>query len=158
MLRQNNDKTNGYVLYKVDEEFVPLTNSRQNWSIGEYVAKCCWILYDYSLGSCITSCRNFSQYFQRDTDPDYIEMNDFYCESLKKAVIEDEKPTTDAIKKIDKLMKEKINHHFENHFQKWKNRKRFPFKVILDILLIALVTAQVSVVRLITIVGSVFGE
>ena len=72
-------------------------------------------------------------------------MNDFYDQSLKKAVVEDEKPTTEAIKKIDKLMKDKINHHFENHLQKWKNRKRFPFKVILDILLVALVTAQVSV-------------
>ena len=64
--------------------------------------------------------------------------------SHKRAILESEKPPIETVRKLDELMKERVNRHFENHLQKWKNRKRFPFKVILDLLLIVLVTAQVS--------------
>ena len=40
-------------------------------------------------------------------------------------------------------MKEKVNRHFENHKKKWK-RQKFPWKVLLHILLVVSVTVQVS--------------
>ena len=51
----------------------------------------------------------------------------------------------------DNEMKTKLRYHFRSHIGKWKDktRRRFPWKLILHILLLVLVTTQVS--RLITL-------
>ena len=43
-------------------------------------------------------------------------------------------------------MKEELNFHFMNPFQKWKNpnRRRFPWKLVIQLISIILVTIQVS--------------
>lgn len=47
------------------------------------------------------------------------------------------------IERQEALMKEKVNFHFGDHIKKWKERN-FPWKVSLHLLLIVLVTVQVS--------------
>ena len=41
-------------------------------------------------------------------------------------------------------LKDHIRFHFSNHYDKWTNDRRFPWKVTFHALLIGLVTAQVS--------------
>ena len=150
MFKERNDKGD-YFLYKY-EEAGSQHKDCQSWRVvfSEGLVKCLRILYDYSIGSCITSV-SCSKYFRSDK-PDHIEMNS-YSASFTASVSGSkktgpaflaEKPPIETIRKLDKLMKERVNRHFENHIQKWKNRKRFPFKVILDLLLIILITTQVS--------------
>ena len=45
------------------------------------------------------------------------------------------------------VMKEKLNFHFMNPFQKWKypRKRRFPWKLLVQLCSIILVTTQVSV-------------
>lgn len=45
------------------------------------------------------------------------------------------------------VMKERLNFHFMNPFQKWKNSKkrRFPWKLLVQLISIILVTTQVGV-------------
>lgn len=153
MFKQSNDK-DGYVLYK-HEEAASRRKHCKSWRVvfcGGLV-KYLRILYDYSIGSCITSL-SCSKYFRSDK-PHHIEMNSYSasfsasCSSRDRektlAVLEAERPPIETVRKLDKLMKGRVNRHFENHIQKWKNRKRFPFKVILDLLLIILITTQVSI-------------
>ena len=131
MLSENSDKDD-YVLYEHGE----------NTSLPR---KCLRILYDYSIGSCIASLpRSAPAYHRSNTGTQNIEMDSMSSSRTNAVLKNPEKPTTETFRKIDKQMKEKVNRHFENHFQKWKNRKRFPFKVMLDLLLIVLVTTQVS--------------
>ena len=53
------------------------------------------------------------------------------------------KETPEKLSK-EKLLKEEVNLHFENHWQKWKRRKYRVCKVGFHILLIILVTTQAS--------------
>ena len=96
-------------------------------------------LYRYTISSCASSLR-LSNYWLSDEPPsrdenDLIEMKSFPPRGPNRGTPESES--------LDKRMKEKINLHFESHLQKWK-RQRFPFKVTLHLLLIVLVTTQVS--------------
>ena len=47
----------------------------------------------------------------------------------------------------ERNFRRKLKFHFMNPFQKWKyaKRRRFPFKLVLQLLAVALVTAQVCV-------------
>jgi len=46
----------------------------------------------------------------------------------------------------DREMKKRLRYHFKSHIEKWtdEDRRRFPWKLILHVLLLAIVTAQVS--------------
>ena len=139
-------QTNGYVLH---EETESLHTENRCTRLRRGLTKCFGILYDYSIGSCITSL-SCTQYFQCDK-PQRVrdgEMNTFsQSGSLagfqKSSAIPAESPAQQTIRRRDKFLKEEINLHFENHLQKWK-RKRFPFKIVLYLLLVVLVTVQVS--------------
>jgi len=63
------------------------------------------------------------------------------------------RPTEDCLSKEDRNfvaarfeLRQKLKHHFKSHFEKWTNENfpLFPWKAMLHILLIILVTAQVS--------------
>ena len=125
--RQSGDNCDGYTLHKE-----PRTESG--------LTKCFWILYDYSIGSCIVSL-SCSQYFQCDK-PQRMEMGSYSSESPSSSASA-EKTARHTVRGRDTFLKEEVNLHFENHLQKWK-RKRFPFKITLHLLLVALVTVQVS--------------
>ena len=133
---QNNDKKE-YLLYKPEEKSLDVANgSRAKASSSLW--KMLGILYHYSIGSCIyTLLSCCSQYFLNDEEPyDRVELDILCPENLKKAP-----ESKKAIR--DTRMKEKINLHFQSHLQKWK-RRQFPFKVTLHLLLVVLVTVQVS--------------
>lgn len=53
-------------------------------------------------------------------------------------------PALQTVRERDKFLKAEVNLHFENHLQKWWKRKRFPFKIVQHLLLVILVTVQVS--------------
>ena len=44
----------------------------------------------------------------------------------------------------ERSLKEKVNLHFENHWQKWKRKKFRVWKVVFHVLLVILVTIQAS--------------
>ena len=105
-------------------------------------------LYHYTISSWRSSLQ-LSNYWRSDEppaeqepsdEPDIKEMG-----SYPPGNVETGAPTSKESRKEppDNRMKKKINLHFESHLQKWK-RQRFPFKVTLHLLLIVLVTTQVS--------------
>ena len=50
-------------------------------------------------------------------------------------------------RKADCIMKKRIRHHFRDHIRKWTHveRPRFPWKMILHVLLVIVVTVQVRI-------------
>ena len=84
-------------------------------------------LYDYTVASCIYSaCR----YFNRQKHLRHIE-------------------STTSVEDMEiREMKEKLKFHFMNPFQKWRyeQRRRFPWKLIVQLTSMFLVTLQVSAV------------
>jgi len=48
--------------------------------------------------------------------------------------------------RADREMKERLRYHFKSHIEKWtdEDRRRFPWKLVLHLLLLAIVTTQVS--------------
>ena len=151
-----NNSEKGYVLYKPDETLKSLdvaVHSRRakrgagerSTSVTSNLRKLFGIFYQYLIVSFIYSL-SCSQYFRSDGPhaDKIVEMNNFCSGNLNgepKWALQFEKATR------DKHMKEKINFHFQSHLQKWKQR-HFPFKVTLHLLLIVLVTTQVSITTL----------
>ena len=110
-------------------------------------------LYQYTISSCASSLR-LSKYWLSDEPPVeplsdephtkvVVEMASFPPGNLNTGAPESKESTVTMKERLDNRMKKKINLHFESHLQKWK-RQRFPFKVTLHLLLIVLVTTQVS--------------
>ena len=137
---QNNDNKE-YLLYKPEEKSLDVANGNRakGSSCISSLSKMLGILYQYSIGSCIHSLLSCSQYFRSDAKPfdnESVEL-DIVCPGNLKKAPESKKAIRDT------RMKEKINLHFQSHLQKWK-RKHFPFKVTLHLLLVVLVTVQVS--------------
>ena len=140
MLKNNDHKD--YLLYKPEEKSLDVADgSREKGSSCiSSLSKMLGILYQFSIGSCIHSLLSCSDYFRSDEPHERqyesVELDALCPGNLKKA--------QESKKSIrDTRMKEKINLHFQSHLQKWK-RKHFPFKVTLHLLLVVLVTAQVS--------------
>jgi len=48
--------------------------------------------------------------------------------------------------RADREMKKRLRYHFKSHIEKWtdENRRRFPWKIMLHLLLLVIVTTQVS--------------
>ena len=115
-------------------------------------------LYQYTIISCMSSL-NLSNYWQSDEPPVELSIEsdakgvviemDSFPPGNQKAGVQDGTPKSknpidiEKERRADELMKKKIKFHFQSHLQKWK-RQRFPFKVTLHLLLIVLVTTQVS--------------
>ena len=87
------------------------------------------LLYLYTIGSCVPKCST-----QAETQSKQQTRNDKPTE-LEEMV---------QVREREKQAKKKVNRHFENHVQKYLKRFHFPWKPIFHILLVALVTAQVS--------------
>ena len=113
-------------------------------------------LYQYTIISCMSSLQ-LTNYWLSDEPPEelsnepdtkrvVIEMNSFppgnQNASVQDGAPKSKKAATEK-ESQDERMKKKIKFHFQSHLQKWK-RQRFPVKVTLHLLLIVLVTTQVS--------------
>ena len=140
MLKNNDHKD--YLLYKPEEKSLDVADGsrKKGSSCISSLSKMLGILYQFSIGSCIHSLLSCSDYFRSDEPHERhyesVELDALCPGNLKKA--------QESKKSIrDTRMKEKINLHFQSHLQKWK-RKHFPFKVTLHLLLVVLVTVQVS--------------
>lgn len=114
-------------------------------------SRICSCLYKYTVGSCL--------YHNNDdeTDSDPLIKPDRYEEltsihqitgesAQKESDIEWQKKTFLKIK-ADCKMKKRIRYHFDDHVKRWINRqdrRRFPWKLTLHLVLVALVTTQVN--------------
>ena len=138
---QNNDHKD-YLLYKPEEKSLDAANSKRSSCISS-LSKMLRILYQFSIGSCIHSLLSCSEYFRND-EP-YAEPYAEPYESIELDGLSGNLKQAPESKKAieDARMKKKINIHFQSHLQKWK-RKYFPFKVTFHLLLVVLVTVQVS--------------
>ena len=105
-----------------------------------YADKILSVFYWYFFGSIKRSLWCTCRYFQnkknetKRTHKQVYGMNDF---SLKQN-------SDDSQEKEESDMKRDINRHFRNHFEKWDQDQKFPWKGTLHLLLVALVTTQVS--------------
>ena len=108
-----------------------------------YTKECLKILYKYSLGSCIHSKRCPCVARQRCTCTCSQSNKDA---ELEMADISNSKPNTEIKERKDceTCMKKAVNYHYQSHVKKWSQHQKFPWKVILHLLLVALVTIQVS--------------
>ena len=106
-------------------------------------------LNTYTIGSCL--------YFKNDSEaPDDEEEKPIELETLPrshrtkqhKRVLgesDNERKRKDFLK-ADCKMKKRVQFHFDDHIKKWINRpdqRRFPWKIILHLVLLVLVTTQV---------------
>lgn len=115
----------------------------------QYAKECLNSLYKYSLGSfihpkrcpCVISHKCTCTYSQskKDTDLESIEMGD-YLESKSNAEIN----RIQERKESEYRIIEAINRHYQSHLKKWSERQKFPWKIVLHLLLVVLVTVQVS--------------
>lgn len=96
------------------------------------------ILYQFTIGSCLYTLLPNCSRPNHDNAADQYELNNHASREAKRE--EFKKRAAES----DKCMKEKINFHFQSHYQKWK-RKQFPFKPSLHLLLVMLVTLQVLI-------------
>ena len=102
-------------------------------------SRICSRLYKYTVGSCLYCSDD-------ETDSDLlIELNTLPGKNAQKeSDIERQKK---SFLKADCKMKKRIQYHFDDHVKKWINRpdrRRFPWKPILHLVFVALVTTQVS--------------
>ncbi|XP_065902040.1 mucolipin-3-like isoform X2 [Dysidea avara] len=108
-------------------------------------------LKTYTIGSCHYSpfdgeTRRFRDAIRKDEKD--IELLRKSNGSVNGALREDqESEWKGKTSRADNEMKTKLRYHFKSHIEKWKDetRRRFPWKLTLHILLILLVTAQISI-------------
>ena len=113
-------------------------------------------LYTYTIGSCL--------YFKNDDASSVTDEEEIGEEiELKPMISTDQKsdnagtnteeagrdstPLSNEWKKAECRMKKRIKYHFTDHIRRWimdSDQRRFPWKMILHLLLVALVTTQVS--------------
>ena len=104
-------------------------------------------LYTYTIGSCL--------YFKSDdaSSPSTSSVNNGEELELKPMTLSDHakydksKLEEDSgWKKVECKMKKRIQYHFTDHIKRWmdSDQRRFPWKMILHLLLVALVTTQVT--------------
>ena len=100
------------------------------------------VLYDYSVGSCVPAqCAGASKRSKRKENENItaaaVEMDD-----IMGLIPEREAITVKDRRELE--MKDAVKFHFQSHLQKWSKHRKFPWKVIFHLLLVALVTIQVS--------------
>ena len=101
-------------------------------------------LYTYTIGSCL--------YFKNDdasavSDEDEIELKPMISIGQKSDNGGTNMESSNEWKKAECRMKKRIKYHFTDHIRRWimdSDQRRFPWKLILHLLLVALVTTQVS--------------
>ena len=98
-------------------------------------------LYAYTIGSCL--------YFNvDDADREEIELKPMISSDQKndKRNLEEGGNTNTGWEKEECRMKKRIQYHFMDHIRRWmdSDQRRFPWKMILHLLLVALVTTQVT--------------
>lgn len=133
----------GYELY--DDSEADQTACSRGSRICSYLSR---HLYAYTIGSCL--------YFKNDTDrrasSEEIELKSMILRSQKNGSVDledsdkiDSEWRRKTAHKADCKMKKRIQYHFKDHIRRWKDgsRRRFPWKVILHLLLVVLVTTQV---------------
>jgi len=100
-------------------------------------------LYTYTFGS----CRYFGKTNISLSRKDRVELRTLWKSQLDTTfVLREDDEWKKKTKKADCLMKKRIRYHFKDHIRKWTNseRPRFPWKMMLHILLVVVVTVQVS--------------
>lgn len=103
------------------------------------------ILYMYTIGSCIP-LKYSTRCLPQDDGYETVELQESGADHRKGT--SESKPATQIMDDGEELIEEepikkKVNLHFQNHLQKWK-RQKFPWKPIFHILLVVLITVQVS--------------
>ena len=123
-------------------------------------SKMCWLLvllYQYTIGSCCYTplkwlrVRLFGKWCRKKGGSHHNEELSEY-EILSKIPLSE---TSQDIKwkrrsqidEADRRMKQRLQHQFQDHIQKWTNinHRRFPWKLVLHLLLVVSVTIQVSI-------------
>ena len=132
-----------------------------NFSVDTDDKRCCWSkmcwlllqLYHYTIGSCcytpirwlctklccgLYCCRNILKQYD-----DYAVLSKITLTGSEK---DKQWIRKSCIDKADSKMKERLQRQFQDHIQKWTDAKhrRFPWKVLLHLLLVVFVTVQVS--------------
>ena len=120
-------------------------------------SKICWLLaqlYHYTIGSCcytplrwlcITLFHDCCKYCCTNRKKEEIP----YYEKIPENVQDNKWKRASQVDEADKRMKERLHYQFQDHIQKWtdRNHRRFPWKLVLHLLLVVSVTVQVSVRR-----------
>ena len=95
--------------------------------------------YAYTIGSCYYG-GGYTPFCNREMG-EFVEMH-----MNSNGVVHDHNQEPEChICSAEIQMKSKLHHHFKSHIGKWtnKNRRKFPWKVILHIILVLLITTQV---------------
>ena len=106
-----------------------------------YAKKCLKSLYKYSLESFIHSIRcpgvgSYKCTCSQSKKGTELEMVDFSNSKSNVEIKERKESESD--------MREAVNCHYQSHLKKWNQDRKFPWKVVLHLLLVVLVTVQVS--------------
>ena len=128
-------------------------NTKGCWS------KTCWLLsqlYHYTIGSCccytplrrlcIKLCHNCCKCCctnRKKEETPYYEI----LPNIPENIQNNKWKRASQIDEADRKMKERLHYQFQDHIQKWTNRKhrRFPWKLVLHLLLVVSVTVQVCI-------------
>jgi len=113
---------------------------------------CLTKLYQLTIGSCLRSCCRVPYLWCRRyiccknlLNDDGHELSDVASDDETTPLCaEDQWNKKAIIERADSRIKEKLRHQFHDHIRKWVSYSRFPWKVILHLLLVGLVTAQAS--------------
>ena len=114
-------------------------------------SKVCSCLYAYTIGSCLY-CKNDTNLRENTEEVELKSMlsmkhkNGEGVSDLEEGDSGSGEWRKRTACKADCKMKKRIQYHFKDHIRRWTdaNRRRFPWKVILHLLLVVLVTTQVS--------------
>ena len=112
------------------------------------VVWCLTKLYQLTAGACLRSwCRSPLRCCKNSPYDDEHEMSDIASDDETTPLCgEDHWKKKGRIEKVDTRIKERLKHQFQDHINKWiyNRHPRFPWKLALHLLLVGLVTAQVS--------------
>lgn len=121
---------------------------------------CLTKLYRLTIGSCFrvpfrlcrqyVCCKNIASDDEHELSDVASDIDDI--DETTPLQSEDKWSRKARIEKADSRIKEKLRHQFQDHIHKWVHykRPRFPWKIVLHLLLVGFVTAQVSYGRCLT--------
>ena len=111
-------------------------------------------LYTYTIGSCLYFKNDAPDHGQKVKEQIELKVLPRSDQTKGQSVLESDKIKSEWKRKTflkeDCKMKKRIQCHFDDHVKKWINRpdqRRFPWKLILHLVLVALVTTQVIFIR-----------
>ena len=137
-----------------------VTDNEYHGIIDNNIKGCCWskmcwflvILYQYTIGSCCYTPLKwlYVRLFGKCRRKNGTSHNEGYEILSKITPHENSKDSkwkrSSQIDEANRKMKERLQHQFQDHIQKWTNtnHRRFPWKLVLHLLLVVSVTIQVS--------------